>query len=203
MDVNPQPAGTIPAPPDLLDRMVRAVERVRERLRRATAALEVAGIPYAVVGGNAVAFWVARVDEAAVRNTPDIDILLNRADFEAAKEALVGVGFGFHHAKGVDAFLDGPGAKARDAVHFLYAGEKAREVDFLPAPQVEESEHVEAFRVIDLEPLLRMKLTSNRLKDRVHIRDMIDVGLVDATWPQRFPSPLSERLQELLDDPEG
>jgi hypothetical protein len=56
--------------------MVRAVEKVRERLRRATAALEGAGIPYAVVGGNAVASWVARVDEAAVRNTQDVDILL-------------------------------------------------------------------------------------------------------------------------------
>jgi hypothetical protein len=53
--------------PFSLDRMVRAVEKVRERLLRATAALEAAGIPYAVVGGNAVASWVSRVDESAVR----------------------------------------------------------------------------------------------------------------------------------------
>jgi hypothetical protein len=51
------------------ERMIRAVEKVRQRLQRAVAALEAAGIPYAVAGGNAVAAWVSRVDEAAVRNT--------------------------------------------------------------------------------------------------------------------------------------
>src|SRR5262249_35471565 len=104
-----RPSVTIPAPTDLLDRMVRAVEKVRERLKRATTPLEAAGIPYAVVGGNAVASWVARVDEAAVRNTQDVDILLNRSDLEAAKQALAGVGFVFRHVKGIDMFLDGPG----------------------------------------------------------------------------------------------
>jgi len=57
--------------------MVRAVERVRERLCRAVAALEAAEVPYAVAGGHAVAAWVSRVDEAAVRNTQDVDILVD------------------------------------------------------------------------------------------------------------------------------
>ena len=39
----------------VLERMVRAVEKVRERLLRATAALDAAGVLYAVIGGNAVA----------------------------------------------------------------------------------------------------------------------------------------------------
>ena len=51
------------------DRMIAAVEAVRERALRATTALREAEIPYAVAGGNAVAAWVARVDQAAVRNT--------------------------------------------------------------------------------------------------------------------------------------
>jgi hypothetical protein len=46
--------------------MERAVAKVRERLLRATAALNQAGIPYAVVGGNAVASWVANI-----LDTPD------------------------------------------------------------------------------------------------------------------------------------
>ena len=66
--------------PEVCDRMVRAVEAVRDRLRRATAALESAGIDYALAGGNAVAAWVARIDPAAVRNTQDVDILLRRED---------------------------------------------------------------------------------------------------------------------------
>ena len=107
----------------LLDRMVRAVEKVRERLQRAARALEDAKIPYAVIGGNAVANWVARVDEAAVRNTQDVDILLRRSDLEAAKSAFSKAGFVFRHVKGIDMFLDGPDAKARDAVHIIFAGE--------------------------------------------------------------------------------
>jgi hypothetical protein len=195
--------GTVPAPADLLDRMVRAVEKVRERLRRAATALEDAGIPYAVVGGNAVASWVARVDEAAVRNTQHVDILLHRSDLDAAKQALASAGFVFRHVKGIDMFLDGPNAKDRDAVHILFAGEKVRAGDAVAAPSVNASEPTAAFRVVDLESLLRMKLTSFRRKDQVHILDMIDVGLVDESWRSRFPTPLAERLKELLDNPEG
>ena len=78
---------------DLLERMVRAVEKVRERLHRAARALEEAQVPYAVIGGNAVAAWVATVDESAVRNTPDVDLLLRRSDFDAAQAALTRAGF--------------------------------------------------------------------------------------------------------------
>src|SRR6516225_5378478 len=94
---------------DLLERMVRAVEKVRDRLLRAARALEEAKIPYAVIGGNAVAAWVAKVDEAAVRNTQDVDILLRRDDLEPAKAAFAKAGFVFRHVKGIDMFLDGPG----------------------------------------------------------------------------------------------
>ena len=79
--------------PFSLDRAVSAVEKVRERLLHATAALENAGLAYAVAGGNAVAAWVTRVDEAAVRNTRDVDILLRRADLDAARIALENAGF--------------------------------------------------------------------------------------------------------------
>ena len=48
-----------------------------------------------------------------------------------------------------------------------------------------------------------MKLTSFRDEDRTHLRDLIDVGLIDATWPARFPSELGQRLQLLLDNPDG
>src|SRR5712671_6045736 len=108
------------------ERMIRAVEKVRERLRRAVAALEAAKIPYAVAGGNAVAAWVSRIDEAAVRNTQRVDILLRRSDLPAATEALNKAGFIYRHAKGLDMFLDGPTAKARDAVHIVFAAEKVK-----------------------------------------------------------------------------
>jgi len=183
--------------------MVNAVERVRQRLLRATAALEAAHVPYAVAGGNAVALWVSRVDEAAVRNTRDVDILLRRDDLPAARRALEVVGFVYRHTAGVDVFLDGPDAKARDAVHIVFANEKVRPREPLPNPDVGESESADLFRVMSLEALVRVKLTAFRDKDRTHLRDLIDVGLVDAAWPAKFPPELGERLQALLDTPGG
>jgi hypothetical protein len=59
------------------------------------------------------------------------------------------------------------------------------------------------FRVIELEGLVRMKLTSHRDKDRMHIRDWIAAGLLDATWLPRLPPELAARLQQILDTPEG
>ncbi len=188
---------------DLLERMVRAVEKVRERLHRAARALEEAQIPYAVIGGNAVAAWVSTVDESAVRNTQDVDILLRRSDLEAAKSALAKAGFVYRNVKGIDMFLDGPKAKARDAVHIIFAGERVRSEDPVPAPDVNESEVTGSIRAVALEPIVKMKLTSYRKKDQVHILDMIDVGLIDETWPSRLPAELSPRLKELLDNPEG
>ncbi|HMF11056.1 MAG TPA: hypothetical protein VKE94_02090, partial [Gemmataceae bacterium] len=189
--------------PISFDKVVEAVEAVRQRLLRATAALEKAGVPYAVAGGNAVAVWVARVDPAAVRNTQDVDIMIRRTDLEAAKSALEGVGFFYRHVKGIDMFLEGRRGRARDAVHVLFAGEKVRPEDLQPAPELTESEQGSQFRLLTLDALVRMKLTSYRDKDRVHLRDMCEVGLLDASWPQRVPANLAERLQYILDTPEG
>jgi hypothetical protein len=185
-----------------LERMVRAVEKVRIRLLRAATALEQAKVPYAVVGGNAVAAWVARVDETAVRNTQDVDILLRRGDLETAKNALAAAGFVYRHVKGEDMFLDGPEAKARDAVHVVFSGEKVRPEYLLPVPDVTDAERTPEFRLLNLEPLVRMKLTSFRRKDQVHVLDLAEVGLVDESWLSRFPPELSERLRELLDSPD-
>lgn len=185
------------------NRTLQAVERVEARLLRATAALELAGIAYAVIGGNAVASWVGRVDESAVRFTQDIDILIRRSDLDATKQALAPAGFVYPHAKSIDLFLDGPDAKARDPIYVVFAAERVRpEYDSL-APDVSEVEDSERFKVLRTEPLVRMKLTSFRDKDRMHLRDLIDVGLIDNTWQARLPEPLASRLSALLDTPDG
>lgn len=194
---------TPPWEPIFLERMVTAVEDVRDRLLRATKALNEAGIPYAVIGGNAVAIWVARVDKAAVRNTQDVDILLRRADLDDATPALESVGFIRRHVKGIDLFLDGPGAKARDAIHIIFAGEKVRAEYAFPTPDVMESEAAGPFRVLELSALVRMKLTSFRIKDKMHILDLLDVELVDESWVGSLPAELGIRLQQLIDDPDA
>ncbi len=189
--------------PFSLDRMVSAVEKVKERLLRATAALRAASIPYAVVGGNAVAAWVTRVDEAAVRNTQDVDILLRREDLPDAVEALEGAGFVFRHVAGMDVFLDGPNAKARDAVHVVFAGEKVRPNEPVFNPDVMQSEEGDDYRILSLEALVQIKLTAFRIKDKMHLIDLLDVGLIDQSWTSRYPPELAARLQMLIDDPDG
>ena len=115
----------------LWDRIETAVEKVRDRLRRVTRALNAANIPYAVIGGNAVQHWVSQVDESVVRNTQDVDIILNESDLENAIPVLESAGFIFRHSAGVTMFLDGPNAKARDAVHVVFAGKKVKVVETL------------------------------------------------------------------------
>lgn len=187
----------------ILDRMVRAVEKVRGRLLRAAEALELTDVQYAVIGDSAVAAWVATIDETAVRNTRDVDILLERQDLEKATVALEAAGFKLRQSMGVTMFLDGPEGKFRDAVHVIFAGEKVREEYVAPAAQVGESEWMGQFQAISVAALVRMKLTSFRDKDRTHLRDMLEIGLIDAGWCGRFVPELAARLQELIDNPEG
>lgn len=187
----------------LWDRMNQAVEKIQKRLERTATILETAGIPYAIIGGNAVRAWVAQVDEAAVRTTRDVDILLRRVDFPRAIEAMEQAGFLYRHVKSIDMFLDGPDTKARDAVHVLFAGEKVRDTDAVPTPDVDDSVDIQNHRVVQLESLVQMKLTSFRDKDKMHLRDMLDVELIDASWLARYPAELAARLQQLLDDPDG
>jgi Uncharacterised nucleotidyltransferase len=189
--------------PFSLERMLNAAERVRQRLLRATAALEAAGVSYAVADGNAVGLWVSRIDESAVRNTQDVDILIRREDLDSARRAMEAAGFVYRHSSGMEIFLDGASAKARDAVHLIFAREKVRPHEPAANPDVRESEPAIHFRVLSLEPLVRIKLTAFRDKDKVHIRDLIDVGLIDSAWLTRLPEELAIRLKSLLDTPEG
>lgn len=188
---------------DILDRMERAVAKVRERLLRATAALNQAGVPYAVVGGHAVASWVATIDEGAVRNTRDVDLLVHRSDLPAITAALEQAGFVHDELLDVVMFRDGAQGKPSEAVHLLFAGEKTRPDHALAAPEIQTAQDPANFRVITLESLVVMKLMSNRRKDQVHLLDMIGVGLIDASWLTKVPAELADRLRHILDTPDG
>ena len=187
----------------LWSRMERAVEKVNERLRKTVRILDAAEIAYAVVGGHAVRAWVAQVDEAAVRTTRDVDILIRDGDFAAVKAAMTSAGFHFREAAGLRMFVEDPDASARDAVHIVVSGEMVRPDDFEANPDVHPVTRAGEFRTVPLETLVRMKLKSFRDKDRVHLRYMISVGLIDQSWVEQFPETLGHRLQELLDNPDG
>lgn len=182
-----------------------AIQKVQERLLRATAALEQAGVAYVVIGGNAVAAWITQVEPEAVRFTRDVDLMIRRVDLEAVKNALTRVGFVYADVMDVPVFLDGPKGRVKDAVHILFANEMVRPNEHSPTPDLGpvEYEQLGRYRIVNLESLVLLKLTSFRLKDRVHLLDMIGAGLIDAAWPARFKPELAERLQQLLDNPNG
>jgi len=196
-------AQTVGMSGDILDRMERAVASVRERLLRATAALNQIGVPYAVVGGNAVASWVATVDEGAIRNTRDVDLLVRRTDLPAITTALEQAGFVYDELLDVVMFRDGPEGKPSEAVHLLFAGEKTRPDHLLPAPEIQTVKDPADFPVITLETLVVMKLMSNRDKDRTHLRDLIGVRLIDASLLTKLPPELADRLKHILDTPDA
>lgn len=187
-----------------------AVDNVKSRCRRFAAAMEAGGVPYAVIGGNAVARWVVGVEPSAERFTADVDVLLRRADMDRAAAAAAKAGFE-HMQIGqtlMHVFRDNPAGKPPrqamlDVVHVIFAGEKVNPKDPVPAPDVTEAEPGDEFRVISLEGLVRMKLVAHRLKDQVHLQDMVRVGLIDASWPARFQPPLSERLAAVIANPEA
>ncbi len=187
----------------LWNRMERAVERVNDRLRRTVSILEAAGVPYAVIGGHAVRAWVAQVDEAAVRNTRDVDILVRPSDYPAFREAMVAAGFHERETAGLAMFTETPDGSARDAVHVVLTGAMVRPGEPDANPDIEPIVRAAGFQTVPLEVLVRMKLNSYRLKDRVHIQDMVSLGMIDASWLERLPPALAERLAALLADPDG
>jgi hypothetical protein len=186
---------------ELWARMERAVEKVNDRLRKTVRILEDAKVPYAVIGGHAVRAWVAQVDEAALRTTQDVDILIRPLDVPAMIQAMTAAGFYHRNTSGLDMFVEQPNASARDAVHVLLVGNIERGGE--PNPDVVPAVRANDFQTVELETLVRMKLNAFRRKDQVHLLDMISLGMIDASWLDRFPEPFRARLTELINDPDG
>jgi len=186
---------------NLWKQYLMALDEVSERLERICRALEAAGVEYALVGGQAVALWVASRDPAAVRTTKDVDLLIRREDLPRARGAALTADMEYFEVMGVGMFLDRAAPNPRHAVHLVWAGEKVRPGHEFPAPGVDERETLSpGLRVVSLAGLVRMKLLADRDQDRVHLRDMIDVGLVGRGMLAGLPAALAEHLEALLSE---
>ncbi len=134
-------------------------------------------------------------DPLAARLTRDIDLAIDRRDLARISEAVKPFGFVFRHVAGVDMLLDSANPRARSAVHLVMVGEKVRPEYSEPVPSFstpdESSEGVLLAPVADL---VRMKLTSYRLKDKVHIQDLDGVGLITPDIEAGLSPELRERL---------
>lgn len=178
---------------------IMASERVEQRVARAAGALDAGGIPYAVIGGNAVRVWVATRDRGAVRATKDVDLLVRAEDADRIRVALESIGFRQEIVRSLTLFVDPTEQDRRTGVHLVWAGERARPSHPHPAPGLDERVRAadENYWVATVGALAKLKLTSFRLKDQLHLLDLLEVGLIDASVRSTLPADLLERLREV------
>lgn len=179
-----------------------AVQRVEELVRKVAAALDAAGVTYALIGGNAIAAWVATVDAEAVRATKDVDILIRRADLAALGRALAPLDLMAVEVLGVHMFVDRDHPSPKSGVHVVVGNELIRPHYQHPAPDPAEATRVADFRVLNLPALVAMKLESFRDIDRAHVRDLLSVGLIGDELGRELPDDLRAKLQTILGTPE-
>ncbi len=173
------------------------VEQLVEVAGRFAAALSQAGIEYRIVGGLAVYLHVNTIDPLAARLTRDIDAAIRRTDIQKIAQLVKPFGLEFRHAAGVDMLVDARAPKARSAVHFIFVSEKVRPEYLEPVPDFSQAPKIDGLAVAPVADLVRMKLTSFRDKDRVHIRDMDGVGLITPEIEAALPEILRQRLAEV------
>jgi hypothetical protein len=178
---------------------IMALERVEERMDRICRVLDEYGVPFALVGGQAVALWVATKDPAATRTTKDVDIAVDRANLPAVRAAANSINMSYMEVMGVGMLLERDDPNPKHAVHLLWAGEQVRPNDAAIVPATADRVYIEPQRpVVPLLGLVAMKLQANRDHDRAHLRDMIGVGLVDRSMLPALPPELAPRLDALL-----
>ena len=176
----------------------RHVEQLFELMRRLHSALTEAEVEYRIVGGMAVFFQVSERDPDAARLTRDVDVAIDRNDLQRISRVAADFGFKYQHAAGVDMLVDAKKPKAGSAVHLLFVREKVRP-DYLEAvpgfsvPTIT----AEGILLASVSDLLRMKLTSFRLRDKTHVIDMDSVGLITPEIEGALPDSLRLRLQQV------
>ena len=195
--------GTAPIP-GIWERYLMAMDAVTDRLNRITTAFTDMGVPFALVGGQAVALWRLQ-PKTRPRSELQEDcgrILLQRADLlRKRKRPLSKPRLDYVEVVDVGMFLERTDPNPRHGVHLVWADEKVKADDALPTPKIDEREELEPGKsVVSLAGLVRMKLTANRDQDRVHLRDMIGVGLIDRSLLHGLPTVLAARLDVLLNE---
>lgn len=174
------------------------LEQLSEIAERACRALNAAGIPYRIVGGLAVFFHVRRRDPMAARLTRDADLAISRADLEVIAQVVRPLGLNYRHVAGVDMLVDAQHPTARSSIHFVFVREKVRPDYLEPVPDFSTPADTEdGILLASVPDLLRMKLTSFRLRDKVHIADMDSVGLITPEIERSLSQPMQERLQQV------
>lgn len=178
-------------------------ERVFEligTLQKLSTPLEDAGVPHELVGGLAVFLHVENADSTHSSLTRDIDLMIERADLGRVISIAEQHGFRFRHSAGLDMLLYGETTSARNAIHLLFSGEKVKDSQLEAHPgirPVRTAIHGQAFLIVPVVDLVRMKLSSYLDKDRVHIRGMEAAGLITVEVESALTVEQRGRLQHI------
>jgi hypothetical protein len=174
------------------------MEQLFERLKRLHAALDRAGIDYRLVGGLAVFFQVSLRKPGRGRSTEDVDIAIERRELQRIAEAAEKFGFQYRHVAGIDMLVDADLPRATTAVRLIFIHEKVQENYLEEVPGFSEPTRTEeGILLAPVADLVRMKLTSFRLKDQVHIQDLDSVRLITPSIEAGLPEVLRARLEEV------
>ena len=171
------------------------VEQLFELAGRVEAAFAAAGLEYRVVGGLATYLYVEEAEPDAGRLTKDIDILVRRSDLDRISKAVEPYGLKYRHVAGIDMLVQVGEPSVRRAVHLVFSGEKVRPEYVETAPEVSDARSVKGIRLVPLGDLVLMKLTSFRLKDQAHLKDLDDAGVITAEIERSLSPVLRERLE--------
>jgi hypothetical protein len=169
-------------------------------LHKISEALSAEGVPHELIGGLAVLVHVEEADPTHAMLTRDVDLMVLRADLERIKDAAAKHGFRFRHAAGLDMLLYGNTDSAKNAVHLIFSGEKVRPDQATPNPPIAPEKkriHNQEVMVIPVADLVRMKLSSFRLKDQVHIQVMDAARLITSDVEKKLTDELLARLQHV------
>jgi hypothetical protein len=174
------------------------MEQLFERIKRLHTALDSAGIEYRVVGGLAVFFQVSLRKPGCGRSTEDVDIAVDRKELRRIAEAAEKFGFRYRHVAGIDMLVHAEKPRAVTAVHLRFINEKVRAEYLDTVPGFSEPTRTEeGILLAPVADLVKMKLTSFRMKDQLHLKDLDSARLITREIEDSLPEAQLRRLREV------
>ncbi len=175
---------------------------VYDTLRRLTLRLDQEKIPYALIGGLALAA------HGFVRMTQDVDILMTAEGLAAFRERCVGRGYTPAFSGAQKTFRD---TETRVRIEIITTGEfpgdgKPKPVAF-PDPLAASVER-EGLRIVTVEKLIELKLASgmsaaHRLRDLADVQDLIGTLSLPLDLAERLDPSVQETYRQLWHAAQG